>query len=316
MVSLFRMMTVFVLATILVVAGASLAEPTAPEKTDADIVAKVRKAAETAEVHGIGLGQPMHHRLEDLKDWPGFVATLREQREKKGPAGRVWEFLSKETQKKVLDDKNVALLNDPNPSTSVQSTIKASVASDLRKMIDNPDFYTAEAFKDIPLAKEFKDLVALGKKRTVFQTTALNWTLLRKAFPDNVPEIPERFRTVRVQVLSGKDVVLVLSCYRECRWEVTLREGAKVTGIVLCGYHSQEVVGVNAPMIYRCYYGPDGVTVPNKEDYFYGYDEKAFAFKKFLASVKGITGKDFTKFTGKNHPVAGDEPFIVFPSAK
>jgi hypothetical protein len=286
--------------------------PAQPTK-DADVVAAVRKAAKTSEVHGLGLYGPTNYRLDDVSDWPKLVTAIRT---KSGPGGRVWEMLSKDTQKLVADDKNFERLNDPNPRISHVNPIKAPVASDLRKMIDNPDFYTKEAFKGIALTKEMKEAIALGKKRTSLQTAKLNWALLDKAFPGCFPAIPDRFRTARVQVFAGKDVVLVLSSNENCRWEVTLREGAKVTGILLCGYHAQEVAGVDAPTVYRCYYGPDGVTLAYPNGYFYGYDKKKDTFPDFLKSVKNITGKDFTSFECYNRPQPGDESFTIRPSAK
>ncbi len=279
-------------------------------RTAPDPVPAVGKAAETAEIHGVGLSEPLYHRLEDVNDWPKLITAVRT---KKGAGGRVWDLLSKETQQHVADDKNVEKLSHPDPTVSRSSPIKGPVAADLRKMINNPDFYTEEAFKTVQLTKEMKEAIALGKKRTALQTAKLNWALLDKAFPDCFPEIPERFRTVRVQVVAGKNVILVLSCYNPCRWEITLREGAKVTGVVLCGYHAQELTGVDAPTVYRCYYGPDGVTVLHPKDYFYSYDETKDTFKDFVKSVKAITGKEFTSFQGKHSPKPGDEPFTIFP---
>ncbi len=290
----------------------SAADPEPPKKDDS--VEQVRKAAETAEVHGIGLNEPLHYQLDGIMELPALIALLR-AKDKKGSVARVWEMLSKETQKKVLDDKYFGELGKRGSQPA--ALLQWGVEADLRGIVDKrPDFYTEEAFKTVLLTKEMKDLIALGKKRTAMQNAKLNWELLRKTFPDHIPEMPERFRTARVQVLGGKDVVLVLSCSNRCRWEVTLKEGAKVTGVLLCGNGTQEIVGVDAPTVYRCFYGPDGVTLSHPNDYFYGFDEKRETFKDFVKKVKNITGKDFTSFQGKYRPEPGDEPYTIRPSDK
>ena len=281
-------------------------DPKAKPATDEN-VAKVRKAAEAAEVHGVGIYGPEHYRLGHVKDWPRLAEILRS---KKGPAGRVWELFPAETRKLLSDDK---LVLDLQAEDRGQNPIRGSVAAELRKLQDNPDFYTEEAFKGL-LVKELRELGALGQKRTAYQTAMLNYALLDKTFPGCIPELPANFRTVRVEVLAGADVVLVLSSYDPCRWEVKLREGARVTGVVLCSYHAVEVVGVDAPTVYRAYYKPDGVTVlAGGTKYLYGYDEKDEEFKKLLAGVKEITGKEFTSFRGESRPKPGSEPYTVRP---
>ncbi len=290
-----------------------LAIPTGVEPvcvTDADTEQAVRKAAERAEVHGIGLYGPMAYRLEDVRNWPALVAEIRT---KKGPGGRVWSLLGDDTRKWLEDEKLVNALGDP---TKPVNSIKGAVASDLRKIINDPNFYRKEEFKGIALTKEMNEAIELGNKRTAYQTAKLNWALIDLAFPGCFPAIPDRFRTVRVQVVGGSDVVLVLSSYERCRWEITLREGARVTGVVLCGYHAQEIVGVDAPTLYRAYHGPDGVSVAHLEDFVYGYNKQHEAFPGFLKAVKSITGKVFTKLECANRPKAGDEPFTIHPKAK
>lgn len=300
------------------------AEPPEPAKPDA-AVSKLRKASETAEVHGIGVNEPRHNRLEDLRDWPNFVKLVRT---KNGPAGRVWELLPAHAQKRLSDDKLVERLNDAPKARDIDGALgamKGGIASDLRKMIDNPDFYTEGAFKGMQLPKELKDAIALGRKRTALQTARLNWALLDVAFPNCLPELPDRFRTVRVQVVAGADVVLVLSSCERCRWEITLREGAKVTGILLCGYHALEVSGVDVPVVYRAYYGPDGVSLAHPHGYFYAppksgnrkfnEDEEEHS-KKFLAGVKENTGKELTSFQSEYRPGPDSEPYVIRPVGK
>jgi hypothetical protein len=297
------------LALLLAALGASLvgaADP--PAKAEDKQEAAVRKAAEKAEVHGVGVYGPEHSRLGHVKDWPLLAEILRTKR---GPAGRVWELLSDESRKRLSDD---ALVLNLRAEDRGQNPIRGSVAAELRKIQDNPDFYTAAAFKDVPLTKDLKDLIALGKKRTAYQTALLNYALLDKALPGCIPELPDNFRTIKVDVLAGSDVVLVLSSYERCRWKVSLREGARVTGVVLCGYHAVEVVGVDAPTVYRAYYEPDGVTVfRGGTKYLFGHDEKQEEFKELLAGVKEITGKEFTKFQGEARPGPFSEPYTIRP---
>lgn len=293
-----------------------------PKATKADPVEQVRKAARTAEVHGIGVGGPMNFRLEGIKEHHALVGKLRDK-DKTMPVARVWEMLSEETQKRVLDDATFAELGrsaPDKPESAKAMGLRIALSSDLQKVVyGRPDFYTEEAFKNALLNKELKDLIALGKKRTAYQNAKLNWALLEQTFPGRIPEMPERFGTVRVQVVRGKDVVLVLSSRKHCRWEVKLLEGAKVTGVVLCGNESAEVVGVDAPVVYRCYYEQDGVTQA-KERSFVGYDTKSEKFKEFVNCVKQITDKDFTSFVSgspkaDHYPTPGDEPYVIYPVA-
>jgi hypothetical protein len=234
------------------------AEPPAPKQPD-EAVAKVRKAAEQAEVHGVGLYRPAvsHVGKDDVTDWPKFAQALRSR---KGPGGRIHELLDKESQGLLADDKVVARLGDRLVAVPTEVlSLKSFVVNQLTRILDRPDFYMEEAFKGVALSKELKDAIVLGEKRTPFQTAYMNRRLLDAAFPDVIAETPARFRTVRVEVVGGKDVVLVLSSSEMCRWEVKLHEGAKVTGVLLCGYYPQEVAGVSdVPIVYRTLFPSDG----------------------------------------------------------
>jgi hypothetical protein len=291
-------------------APATADEPPVPKKS-ADPAEAIRRAAKEVEVHGVGVSEPAARGIgvSDVTDWPALVRAIRDRR---GPGGRIWELLSKETRDLLTNDKVVDRLGDPNPPVEV-ATLRFLVAMDLTKILDRTDFYTEEAFRAVFLNKDLKAAIALGPKRTPHQTACLNRALLAAAFPDVVTPIPPRFQTVRVQVVAGKDVVLVLSSYNACRWEVEVRPGGKVAGVVLCGYHTQEVTGVDAPVVYRAYYRPDGKPLREGDKYFYGFDVKDPSFKDFAAAVKELTGREFTTFQGEYTPGPFSEPYTVRP---
>jgi hypothetical protein len=291
-------------------------------KSQPDPTTAVRKAAETAEVHAVGIYQPAIHRIsrQDLKDLPGFVASLRER---KGPAGRVWELLPETVRKLASADDIVANMQaleripvqHPDPAAL---QLSARLPSELGKLLNRSDFYTEDAFKGVKLGKEVQELVALGEKRSAHQTARLNWGLLHAAFPTHVVEVPSRLRTARLEVREGKDVILVLSSYEECRWEVKVRPGANVTGVVLCGYDAQEVTGVGtAPVVYRAYYDPDGKRRdPSGGKWFHGYDEKQQTWQRFLEGIKEVTGKELHSAQTTGESKLESEPFIIRPGAK
>lgn len=317
------------LAIILAVVGTGLAhqgtnltarrdpQPQSPEES-------LRLVAQNAEVHAVGVGGPLIAKLrqEDVKDLSGLVDALRRR---KGPAARVWELLPEKIQKilaaddimqRVYDFEGIPLVGRP-PAPEVL-TLKGGLPFEFTKILDRADFYAEEAFKGVDLDKEAKDLLALGEKRTAYQTARLNWLLLRAAFPTSIREIPPTFRTVRVKVAKGKDVVLVLSSYLGCRWEVEVEKGGKVVGVLLCGSDPQEVAGVDdVPLVYRAYYGPDGKRVirPGYKS-FGGYDGKSDNWKKFVEGVKEVAGKEFDTFQGGERPGPKDEPYVIRPAAK
>jgi hypothetical protein len=286
---------------------------------DLESVKAFRKAAETAELHGVAVSHPAIYsfRHERVTDWPKLVEALRAP---KGPVKHVWDSLPEGTQKMVLADGIVADLPARFPPGRVVE-LKGYVASAFNNLLGWTDFYQEEAFKGVVLADEFTRLVKLGKKRTAWQTAWLNWGLLHAAFPDAVPEIPTRFGTVRVEVRPGKDVALVLSCSDTCHWEVDVKPGGKVTGVILCGEGAQEVVvldnPVEAPVVYRASYSPEGTPRDKPGDkYFNGYvpprpipGVKSDRRKKFEEGMKEITPKGFDSF--QQGPK--EEPYVIRP---
>jgi hypothetical protein len=219
--------------------------------------------------------------------------------------------LPPETRQSVANDKNFEkLTSDPLSGETVG--LKSKVAWGLTGLLDRSDFYTEEAFKGAFLEKDVKEAVALGERRTPCQTARLNWDLLSATFPTVLPRAPADFRIVRVKVLAGQDVILVLSGSEMCQWVVEVEKGAAVTKVILCGYYTQELTGVNAPVIYRAYFGPDGKRT--KVKYFRAYNTKDPTFERFTEAAKELTGKDFTSFQGQYQPKG--KVFEVRPGTK
>jgi hypothetical protein len=255
--------------------------------------------------------------MEGIGEFPALVRSLRSQ-EKKPAVERVWEMLSNETKTRVLDEK---VFEELGQDSAEAAKLMIGIQGDFTGILGRSDFFREQAFKAFLLTNEQKELVGLGKKRTAHQTAKLNWALLEKTFPSSIPEMPKQFRTIRVNVVRGKEVVLVLSSYEACLWDVKLLEGARVAGVILCGRRVQEVRGVDAPVLYRALYGPDGVIEANREKYLYAYQEGSDQYKSLAAAVKEITGKEFTSFRfakekASHRPEPGEEPFTVFPKAE
>lgn len=310
---------------LLVAAGifAASASATLPPKLACDPVAEIREVAASAEIHGVGVERPAVYGFHsNVKDWPGLVDSLRRR---KGPSARVWSFLSEKGQKLASEDgilqKFYDLENVTDPTRMARATdavrLQAEIRDAFRKIADQPDFYQEEAFKGVAIEKEAKELISLGEKRTVHQTARMNWGLLKVAFPTCIPDLSSRFRTVQVQVREGNPVVLVLSSDMNCRWEIEVKRGGKVVGVLLCGNKAQEIAGVGeVPIVYRAAHAPDGKPVVG-DNYFYGHDKLDLAFQQnFLPSVKTLLGKGFNSFQGENTPGPESEPYIIRPRMK
>jgi hypothetical protein len=293
------------------------APPAPPE--DLLSVELIRKAAGSAEIHGIGIGDPVVHgfNFPDVTDWPKFVELLRKR---EGPAGRIWELLPKGARDQVADDKVVAevvaQLGRKDRFVELSPAVRGlrnEVAGEIRKMIERPDFYTEKAFKDVPLDKNLKDMVALGDKRTYIQTLRMNRELMATAFPNVVSPVPANYHTVSVVVKAGKPVVLVLTSDLPCQWQVSVEEGGQVIGLILGGSSPQEVFGVKPPILYRA--GRDAHAKVRAGDVIgTSRDRNDKSFIRLEGGVKKITGKSFTDFQAcRETPKEG---FVVKPSTK
>lgn len=295
------------------------------EIKDAEAVEAVRKATERGEVHAIGVSSPgiSSFTNKDVTDWPKLVLALRER--KNEPTKVVWSFLPEKTEELVTSDDILEELRNPQPGQPISERalkLKMGVTDALHKMIFSRDtLYQANAFKDFALEDSTKMLIARAEKRTAWQTSRMNWELLATIFPGSIASAPSQLMTIHVRVDNEKDTILVLSSYMPCRWSADIKPGSKVTGIVLCGHHAQEVTVVNnpvqSPIVYRARDNPDGSPRENGSGHFYGYDKKHKGWSKFVAGVKEITGKEFASFQGVNVPETKDGPhFVVPPKAK
>lgn len=277
-----------------------------------DVVVAFRKAAETAEVHGVGVSEPAVSRIgrEHLIDGAGLVVKLRDR---KGSAGTLWETAPKQLRDLSTDNRAVAELGD-RPRSGEAVLLREYLLRHLNDTLSRPDFYSEEAFKGIVLDKDVKTLLALGPKRTSLQNARLNWALLQSTFPGCLADAPSNLRTVRVRVEAGRDVVLILSSYWEASWHIEVQPGGRVVGVVLCGYHAQELMGIDAPVIYRAAHLPNGTPRTDGVPYLKAYDLKDEAFPTFAYRVKELTGKELTRFQGMRRPTT--EPIVVKPGAK
>lgn len=287
--------------------------PAAP-KSDAEAVRAVREAAKSAEVHGIGVGNPAVYSFEpkEVKSWVQFVDLLRR---KDGAAGRIWEALPKQTQEFAQNDQLVGKL-DSLPHPADVTRLRSGVESTIRKLLRSSDFYTEKAFKDVALDKNLKDMLALGGKRTYLQTLRMNRELLTTAFPNHIAPVPANYHTIPVVVKRGKPVVLVLTSYGACQWQITVEDGAEVVGVILGGTEPQEIAGVKVPVVYRVGRWPDG-----KDRWGQGWetiwtcrDPKDKSFAELESGVKKVLDKSFSEFQATDD--APKEGFVVKPSAK
>jgi hypothetical protein len=191
-------------------------------------------------------------------------------------------------------------------------TFRLSV--DLSQAIQDKVFYDKDVFAKVELTKSLKELVALGDKRTVFQTERMNREILSLLFSDFLAETPTDYHTVHVTVKAGKPVVLVFSAYHQTRWNVTVEKGATVAGVVLFGNFAQELTGTDAPVSYRAGILPNGKRGPTAGFSASKEEKDEPSYRRMKAEVKEITGKEFTSFQGKYQ--SSVEPFVVRPGAK
>jgi hypothetical protein len=305
------------------------APPVVP--AEAETEAALLKAAKTAELHGVAVSQPAVNGFDSdkgVKEWPKLIEKLRDSKDKS--VVRVREYIPKRVLEFAAKDGVMEALARAQPGQYDPMEVpfvRGDFYDGYRKLLNDRDFYSEEAFKEVKLDDEAKRLIALGKKRTVHEVALLHWRIMQAIFPDSIPNVPLGFRTIRVQVRDEKDVVLVLSCHTRCRWEVDVKPGAKVTGVILCGYHAQEVElyenPVKAPVVYRAGYAQDGTCQLDTAKNFDGYTvyssrpepEASKPRRQFEAGVKELTGKgEFVSMQRESNPKS--EPYIIPPKKK
>lgn len=266
------------------------------------------------EVHAVVTYHPAICLLgqDQVLDWPSLVLAIRDR---KGVAGRLWDMCGERARKAVADDKAVADLTEI-PLSSDAGLLIASVGFDLKRIVRHSDFYDEATFKGVPIDKETKALIALGPKRTFLDTIRMNRALLAAAFPKIVAPVPKDYHTIRVTVGPGKPVVLVLSAYEACRWEVTVEKGGAVAGVVLGGSLYQEVGGVgDAPVVYHARQGPNRLApfVTDKPLPYYSSTDDPKG-EVFTAAVQELTGAKPVHVQRVYSAPA--EPFSVRPGKK
>ncbi len=319
------------IATTLTVLAATFAAILLTAKVKADeqeleIQASIRKAAGRSEVHAVGLYQPVHYKFtkKDVTDWPKLIRALQER--KTMPVKVVLDFFSENAEKllardNILEGLTTYRIGQPLPPVF---DLQDEIVKGFNLILERNNFYQLEPFKNVSLGENTKSLIALSEKRTAWQTARMNWELLATIFPIAVLEFPTDYQTVRVQVRAEKDVVLVLSCHTVCRWDVDVKPGSKVTGLILCGHAAQKAEihenPIEVPILYRATKGPDNIPRQFMKDgkllaakSFGAYGEKDKDWNNFVAGVKEATGKDFTSFQGGYQPKPKDEPYIIPP---
>lgn len=242
------------------------------------------------EVHAIGVYEPASRSIanREVRDWKKLIQMLLKP---STPAKRVWELLDKSAQDACKDgDVDKAAFN------ARTSELQGRVLSGLRRVIESPDFYSEDVFREARLSNELVDLVKLAKKRTLIQTLRLNRGLLSVALPEVFDDLPASYHGTTVKVDGGKKIILVLSSYVACRWSIEIGKGSEVAGVILGGYHTQEVEGVKSPVIYRAHDGPDGKWT--KFQSVNAYSETHESYKAFMNLIKDLTGKAPVSFQG------------------
>lgn len=268
-------------------------------------------AAKDAELHGLVVSQPAVSVLDrkSVKAWPKLLTTLRDSKE--NAVVRVREYMPSSVLKLAAKPELLAdleyLESPPDPRNVRESddvcSFKSDIVSGLRQAIDDRGLYDEKWFKELALDDEVKRYVALGQKRTVGQSVRLNWGLLQAAFPGSMPELPPAFQTVRVQIRGEKNVVLVLSSYNTCLWDIDVTPGSRVSGVLLCGYCAQELkLSENpikdVPIVYRAGHALDGAPTDRQFQHLDGNEgsglsaeEKLNVRKRFEAAIWKLTGK-------------------------
>lgn len=281
--------------------------PAAAPRAEPDkALEEVRRAAEKATVHAIGIYSPARCGIEpeEIEDWPGLVKTLRAR---EGAVAAVWRGLDEIAQKTLSRDDVLADLTSGKLSKSIPIT--ADIHWGLGQSLSNPDLFAEADLKGWNLDEDLMKLVRAGRGRGQVQTHRLNRTLLYRVLGGHVPKMPDDFLTVKVRVRSGGPVVLALSSCVQCRWVVSVDKGGAVAGVLLCGHGTQELVGVAAPTAYRARYDPRGNTRPEEEVICWETKQDG-AFRK---AVSGLLGKDLETLWTRHTPPTGETLDVVPP---
>jgi hypothetical protein len=262
------------------------------------------------EVHYLAVYEPRFPGLtrDEITDWQGLVKALRV---KDGPAAYIRKQLPKTSDEVLTEEVENGKIGKKHPEIVAQF-VKHNLAVDFQKSMRTKLFYDPEVFGKLELPKHVKDLVDLGEKRTVFQTSRLNRELISLIFPKCIAPTPDDFQTVHVTVKAGKPIILVLSASQQTHWKVKVEKGATITRIILLGSYAKEVSGTDAPIDYMAGLLPNGKRTGFET--FNAMKIDTTEYERLTKLVKEQTGKALSSFQAYNH--SEKEPFVIKPTAK
>lgn len=120
-----------------------------------------------------------------------------------------------------------------------------------------------------------------------------------------MPHTRNKGKAVDVEVkATNKPIVLALSSYSECVWNIRQAEAANIKAVILCGHAPQEVEGLDAkvPIIYRCpssasyYFSP--APAPVQPETFYAYKAETVVYRRAIDKLNQLTGLLVSTFQG------------------
>lgn len=278
---------------------------------DASVV--LQRLASGAEVHAVGVYEPAHRPLcdDDIRDWTKLVEGLKAK-----TAAAEWLRRDKrfdEVSRAALADPNAVqvLGTAANPCEFGTEAKRISVRHDLSKFLDDRLLCEQDGFRGLKLDVEGNALRALGKKRTPVDVRRLNQLLLGAALPGGLNPPGGNTDTVHIRVKAGRTVLLVLMSHVECRWDVTLDDGAVISAVILAGYAWQKVEGVVCPVYTMTHYGADGESAFDGEaSYFGAFQTGTKEYKEMAEKVQQLTLRTIDRFQGEYRQ---QKPFVVTP---
>ena len=154
---------------------------------------------------------PLLEGPEGIRDWPGFLARLRELGQRSRPtAGRqLWTLLPEEIREYLAQQEAGEDLSSPQRAKFVQA------ANDALK---RPEFITPELLAALPPeAREDEEIRLLIERReekgaSLREVAELNRALLEREFPEIVPQAKVLFQGQNLLILSEEEM-------RHVRWK-------------------------------------------------------------------------------------------------
>lgn len=101
--------------------------------------------------------------------------------------------------------------------------------------------------------------------------------------------------TINVSInYKSKPIILLLMAYEPINWNIKIEEG-KVEGIILAGYHAQNLNGISNVPVYAYTHESSACQCHQGNGYFYAYENKIEIHKKIFQ----LTNKNISSFQGK-----------------